>query len=165
MNSTNKSMATNEASNLSTQLPVEHICVNNMPPPGIIKRLPVRHMLDAARARTIARKLGEQLGYDLIDQLRLAAATFELAQLLMTGVGKGELSLLWYENTQGMGLKCYGCAKPPTVYITGDKRSTQKPDLSRLKKIVDELEHLEDPHSGDSVVVTIWLKHNSQEKI
>jgi hypothetical protein len=134
-------------------------------------------MLDAAMARTTARKLAEQLGYDLIDQLRLAAATFELAQLLLTNAGKGELVMLWYENSQGMGLKCYCCAEPSPIYLTGDKTSTQKPDFSRLKKLVDEFEYMENPHRGDSVpsfdgaslrngvAITVWLKHGTKLEI
>jgi hypothetical protein len=158
-------MNTNGRNQESTQLPAEQICASTIPSPGVIKRLPMRHMLDAAKARTITRKLAEQLGYDLIDQLRLAAATFELAQLLMTWAGKGELLLLWYENSQSMGLKCYCCAEPPAIYRTGDKKRAKKPNLSRLKKIVDELEYLEDPHRGNGVEVTVWLKHNAQEEI
>ena len=149
----------------STQPLAQNIAVTKMPPPGVIKRLSVRHQLDAAKARTTARKLAEQLGYDLIDQFRLAAATFELAQFLITWTGKGELFMLWYKHTQGMGLKCCCCAEPPAIYITDDKISAQKPDLSRLKKIVDEFEYIEDIQRGDSVVVTVWLKHSSQPEI
>jgi hypothetical protein len=178
MNDTHKAMAHPKASNLSVQPPVEQTSAkSSIPPPGVIKRLPVRHMLDAAMARTTARKLAEQFGYDLIDQLRLAAATFELTQLLLTNADKGELVMLWYENTQGMGLKCYCCAEPPPIYLTDDKTSTQKPDFSRLKKLVDEFEYIEDPRRGDNasskngapsrdgVAITVWLKHGTKLEI
>ena len=150
----------------STQPLAQNIAVTKMPPPGVIKQLPVRHMLDVAKARTMVRRLAEQLGYELIDQLRLAAAAFELAQFLMTWTGKGELSILWYKNTQGMGLKCCGCcAEPSASYLTNDEKPAPKPDFSQLKKLVDEFEYFEDPRRGDSVVVIVWLKHGSQPEI
>jgi len=164
MNDTNKNIAHPKTSNSSIRPPVEHTCADKIPPPGIIKRLPVRNILEAAIARTTARKLAEKLGYDLIDQLRLASATFELAQLLITCAGKGELVMLWYENRQEMGLKCCCRVEPPVGHITGDKRSTPKPDFSKLKKLVDEFAYIEDPQHGDSVLVTVWLKHNSQKE-
>jgi len=150
----------------STQPLAQDIAVTKMPPSGVLERLPVRHMLDAARARATARKLAGQLGYDLIDQLRLAAATFELAQFLTTWTGKGELFILWYKNTQGMGLKCCGCcAEPPAIYLTNNEKPAPEPDFSKLKKIVDKFEYLEDPRRSGSVVVTVWLEHSSQPEI
>jgi len=139
------------------QLPFEVDFMGANPPSGILKRITVNNIVDAAAARTTTRKLAKKLDYDLVDQIRIAAIIFELANTLIICAGCGELLLLWYVDGEDRGVKCCCCLVPPKILLGGTKKPTP-PDFSKVKKLADEFEYLADPQQGDSVVVTVWRK-------
>jgi serine/threonine-protein kinase RsbT len=128
--------------------------------PGEVERLPLRQPLDVAIARTTARKLAEEVGYSLIDQVRLSTAVFDLAEALVASAAEGELVILWREDDRRKGLQffCHDQGRRvPSLTALLQKKHDQ-PDSSDLKALADEVEFIEDARYGHGITMTIWLE-------
>ncbi len=128
--------------------------------PGEVERLPLRQPLDVAIARTTARKLAEEVGYSLIDQVRLSTAVFDLAAAVIASAGEGELVILWRENDQRKGLQFFyhhQNRRVPSLTAFLQKEHDQ-PDSSGLKARADEVEFTKDARYGHGITMTIWLE-------
>ena len=138
--------------------------------PGVIQRLILRKPLDAAIARTTVRGLASDLGYSLIDQVRLSTAIFEIADDIVTHAGQGEIVILWREEPQHKGLQLFcndqGLHAPQLTHVlqTGGDETERKLNLLSLKQLVDEFKFTEDPKYGNCVTMAVWLEQNLKQK-
>jgi serine/threonine-protein kinase RsbT len=131
--------------------------------PGEVERLPLHQPLDVAIARTSARKLAEDVGYSLIDQVRLSTVVFDLADIIITYAGEGEMIISWHEDGRRKGLKFFyhdqgRRAAPLTAFLQGKQTDAATPDLSTLKMLADEVEFIEDTQLGNCIAIIIWLE-------
>lgn len=130
------------------------------PTPGVIEHIPLQTPLDVAIARTTTRKLADELGYSMIDQVRLATITFEIADQIVTYAGQGEIIISWRENTgrHGLQFSCHdqGRHAPQltTLWQTGETDS----NILNIKRQVDEFKFTQDPHHGNCISLTVWLE-------
>jgi serine/threonine-protein kinase RsbT len=128
--------------------------------PGEVDRLPLRQPLDVAIARTTARKLAEEVGYSLIDQVRLSTAVFDLAEAIVTYGGAGELVISWHKDDRHQGLKffCHDEGRHAPTLTAFLQQKYSQPDSSDLKALADEVEFSEDTQRGNCVTLIIWLE-------
>jgi serine/threonine-protein kinase RsbT len=139
-------------------------------PPGVIQRLTLRKPLDAAIARTTVRGLASDLGYSLIDQVRLSTAIFEIADNIVTHAGQGEIVILWHEEPQYKGLQFFcndqGLHVPQLTALlqTGGGETGRNLNFLSLKQLVDEFKFTEDPKYGNCVTMAVWLEQNLEQK-
>ena len=140
-------------------------------PPGVIQRLTLHKPLDAAIARTTVRELATDLGYSLIDQVRLSTAIFEIANNIVTHAGQGEIVIYWREEAHHKGLQFYcndqGLHAPQLTAIlqqTGGDETESKLDFLSLRQLVDKFKFTEDPKYGNCVTMAVWLEQNYEQK-
>jgi serine/threonine-protein kinase RsbT len=130
--------------------------------PGIVERLMLHQPLDVAIARTAARKLADDLGYSLIDQVRLSTAVFDLTDAVVTYAGQGELVTLWREEADHKGLQflCHdqGRRSPQLTAIWQNSNTENSWGCSSLQKLVDECLFTANPEQGNCITITIWLE-------
>jgi serine/threonine-protein kinase RsbT len=131
---------------------------------GVVQRLALQKPLDVAIARTTVRKLTEDLGYSLIDQIRISTAIFEIADHFVTYAGQGEIVILWHEDSRHKGLEFFcndqGLHEPKlTKFFKGNNRQANN-GLSILspRKLVDTFEFSEDSKHGNCINMSIWLE-------
>ncbi|MBN1993191.1 MAG: hypothetical protein JW953_10845 [Anaerolineae bacterium] len=132
--------------------------------PGVIQRLTLQQPLDVAIARTTVRKLADEVGYSLIDQVRLSTAIFEIADKIVTYAGQGEIVIYWRENAGRKGLQ-FVCndqglraAKLTHILQVGCQDSGDKANFLSLSRIVDEYQFTQDPKYGNCITISIWLE-------
>jgi serine/threonine-protein kinase RsbT len=133
--------------------------------PGVVKRLALRKPLDVAIARTTVRRLADELGYSLINQVRLSTAIFEVADNIVAYAGQGEIIISWQEDAQHKGLQLLcndqGLHAPELTrffQMGGSNQNESKLSILTPKKLVDEFEFTEDPKDGNCVKMAIWLE-------
>jgi anti-sigma regulatory factor (Ser/Thr protein kinase) len=131
---------------------------------GIVKRLTLSQPLDVAIARTTVRNLTNDVGYCLIDQLRIASAIFELANYIVTFAGQGEIVISWYEDNHHKGLEFFcndqGIHAPKlTNFFKNEITDGSEGAFSMAspQKLVDTFEFTEDPKLGNCINISIWL--------
>jgi serine/threonine-protein kinase RsbT len=138
--------------------------------PGVIQRLSLSKPLDAAIARTTVRELATDLGYSLVDQVRLSTAIFEIADKIVTHAGQGEIVIYWREEAHCKGLQFFcndqGLHTPQLAALlqTGGDETESKLNFLRLKQLVDEFKFTEDPKYGNCVTMAVWLEQNYEQK-
>jgi len=112
-----------------------------------------------AIARTITRKLADELGYSMIDQVRMSTVIFEIAMRLLP-MRSGRDYCSWREDNRPARLAIFlsrrGLAAhtTQTLWQTGENDS----DILNIKKQADELNLPQDPAYGNSISLTIWLE-------
>jgi serine/threonine-protein kinase RsbT len=133
--------------------------------PGVVKRLALHKPLDVAIARTTIRRLADELGYSLIDQVRLSTAIFEIADNIVDYAGKGEIIISWREDAQHKGLQLLcndqGVHAPELTrffQMGGSNENEYRLNVLTPKKLVDEFEFTEDPKDGNCIKMTVWLE-------
>ncbi|MBN1217751.1 MAG: hypothetical protein JXM69_02390 [Anaerolineae bacterium] len=132
--------------------------------PGFVQRLPLKKPLDVAIARTTVRKLADELGYSLIDQVRLSTAIFEVTDNIVTHAGQGEIDIYWREDTQHRGLQFFcndqglHASKLTTALYQHSLQPNGYASALSLKNLVDEFEFTEDYKDGNCVTMAIWLE-------
>jgi serine/threonine-protein kinase RsbT len=133
---------------------------------GAIYHIDLFKALDPSIARATVRKLAAAVGYSMVDQVRLATATFQIAWDFVTFAGRSQVSISWYENeARRKGLRMsfcdYGTTDPRLRMILksgADKTATDKLNYFGLTQLVDEFEIGQDAQYGNCVTVTKWLE-------
>ena len=115
----------------------------------------LKRPLDVAVARTTVRKLADELGYSLIDQVRLSTAVFEVADNIVSYAGQGEIVILWQDNAQHKGLKFF--CHDQGVHNT-QLTHLFEPQYNKTQKIVDEFQFAEDVEHGNCITMAVWLE-------
>ncbi len=131
---------------------------------GGIYRLTLNNTIDTLNARSLARKLAELFGYNLIDQVQIATAVFEIARDIVIYAGQGEIVVSWREDDgQHKGLE-YFCNDDgrhtlalTTVLQTGGDNTCDKLNLLGLRKLMDEFQVAEDVEHGNCVTMIKWM--------
>jgi serine/threonine-protein kinase RsbT len=133
--------------------------------PGVIQRLTLHKPLDAAIARTSVQGLAVDLGYSLIDQVRLSTAIFEIADNIVTHAGQGEIVIYWHEEAYYKGLQFFchdrGLHAPQLTAIleqTDGDETERKLNFLSLRQLVDEFKFTEDPEYGNCVTMAVWVE-------
>jgi serine/threonine-protein kinase RsbT len=132
---------------------------------GLVERIPLNQPLDVAIARTTVRQLADDVGYSLIDQLRISSAIFEIADHIVTCAGQGEIVIFWHEDNQHKGLKFFcndqGLRAPKLADIFNNRNTarneTDMVSVTSSRKLVDTVEFTEDPKLGNCLNILIWL--------
>ena len=129
-----------------------------------LDRLILRNILDPTLARAAVCKLANSLGYNLVDQVRLAAAIFEIARNIVNCAGEGEIIIFWREDDlghEGLEFLCsdHGHNAPglTSVLQTSSNGKSGKLNLPGLRNLVDEFKVTADPKRGNCVTVVKWM--------
>ena len=131
--------------------------------PGVVKRLNLHSPLDVAITRTTVRKLTDEIGYSLINQVRISSAVFEVADHLVTYAGQGEIVIFWHESPEHNGLKFFcndqGLHAPKLTDFYQRKINQAQTGLDILspQRLVDAFEFTEDQKHGNCINMSIWL--------
>jgi len=130
---------------------------------GVVQRLALNKPFDVAMARTTVRKLADDVGYSLIDQIRVSTAIFEIADHIVSYAGQGEIVIYWHEDAQHKGLK-FCCtdqglhAPKLTKFFNNSLQGENGSSILSPRKLVDMFEFTEDPKHGNCVNMSIWFE-------
>ena len=131
---------------------------------GIVQRLTLHRPFDVAMARTTVRKLADEVGYSLIDQVRISSAIFEIADHIVSYAGQGEIIIYWHEDAQHKGLH-FCCndqglhAPKLTNFFKRDMHQAENgSSILNPRKLVDTFEFTEDPKRGNCINMSIWFE-------
>ena len=131
---------------------------------GVVQRLILNKPFDVAIARTTVRKLADDVGYSLIDQIRLSTAIFEIADHIVSYAGQGEIVIYWHEDTQHKGLK-FCCndqglhaPKLTNFFSRNNLQGENGSSVLSPRKLVDTFEFTEDPKHGNCINMSIWFE-------
>ena len=129
-----------------------------------VLRIPISSDLDIVTARVEGRNLARDLGFDVIDQARIATAISELARNVVLYAHSGELILDRIEPNGRVGLQMVctdhgpGIENPQAVVRDAcngaDELSMGLPGTRRL---MDEFEIESEPGIGTTVTACKWL--------
>jgi serine/threonine-protein kinase RsbT len=132
---------------------------------GVVQRLTLAKPYDVAVARTTVRKLADELGYSLIDQVRISTAIFEIADHILSYAGLGEIVVYWHEDEQHKGLQ-FCCsdqgrhAPKLTNFFKHNMPQAGENGSGILspRRLVDTFEFSEDPQHGNCINMSIWFE-------
>jgi len=131
--------------------------------PGIVQRLALNKPYDVAFARSMVRKLADDVGYSLIDQVRVSTAIFYVADHIVSYAGQGEIVIYWHEDTRHKGLR-FCCndqglhAPKLTKFFSNTHQSENGTSILSPRKLVDTFEFTEDPKHGNCIHMSIWFE-------
>lgn len=131
--------------------------------PGIVQRLTLSKPYDVAIARSTVRKLADDVGYSLIDQIRISTAIFDIADHIVSYAGQGEIIIYWHEDSQHKGLK-FCCndqglhAPRLTKFFSNTQPDENGSSILSPRKLVDTFEFTEDPKHGNTINMSIWFE-------
>ncbi len=132
--------------------------------PGVVQRLNLQRPLDVALARLAVRKLSDEVGYSLINQIRISTAIFEIADQLVTFAGQGEIIVFWRENASHKGLEFFcndlGLHAPQLTDFYKQQAHQPERGTNELspQRLVDTFEFTEDAKHGNCINMTVWLE-------
>lgn len=131
---------------------------------GVVQRITLNSPFDVAMARTTIRKLADDVGYSLIDQIRVSTAIFEIADHIVSYAGQGEIVVYWHEDAQHKGLK-FCCndqglhaPKLTNFYSQGALQGENGSSVLSPRKLVDTFEFTEDAKHGNCINMSIWFE-------
>jgi serine/threonine-protein kinase RsbT len=132
---------------------------------GESQELSLSKSLDTVIARATARKLAGLLGYNLVDQARIATAVFEIAHDIVAYAGQGQIVISWREDDashRGLEFFCNDQGQHATnltsVLKAGGTDADNKLNFLGLKKLVDEFIVTEDEEYGNCIRFVKWIK-------
>ena len=131
---------------------------------GEIERLTLQTALDAITTRALIRRLANSVGYNVLDQVRISSAIFEIARDIVAYAGRGEIIISWREDTpqrKGLHFFCHdGGLNDPrltAMFQAGGKDTHNKLNFLGLRKLVDEFSFTKDPEHGNCVTIMKWI--------
>jgi serine/threonine-protein kinase RsbT len=129
------------------------------------RTIPIEGQLDIISARVEGREMARALGFDAIDQARIATAISELAHNVVLYAEGGQITLRQISaHRGGKGLEIVCQDRGPGIsdlslalqdgYSTSGRLGTGLPGVRRL---MDEFEVQSEPNVGTTVIVKKWL--------
>jgi serine/threonine-protein kinase RsbT len=115
---------------------------------------------DVVLARQLAREAARQMGFDLSDQTRIAAAVSQVAHRVLAKRGKIHLSIVSGGIRRGLECTCSPCEWLGDTFgpLSRDNGNGEEPseDLAGLQRLMDDIELR--PFAGQrAVVMRKWL--------
>jgi serine/threonine-protein kinase RsbT len=129
------------------------------------QRIPINNELDIVAARVEARNLAKEMGFDIIDQARIATAISELARNVVLYAHNGQVTLNQLDMNGKIGLQIICNDQGPGIADTEQimrhshlvARETGR-GLPGTKRLMDEFEIESQPERGTTVTVCKWLR-------
>jgi serine/threonine-protein kinase RsbT len=130
-----------------------------------IQRIAIRSDLDIVAARVEGRNLARQMGFDIIDQARIATAISELTRNVVLYAKEGILILKSLEDGRRRGLEVVCEDQGPGIadleLVMQDGYSSQRGlgmGLPGTRRLMDEFDIQSEPGKGTTVIVRKWLR-------
>jgi len=137
--------------------------------------IPIRSDLDIVAARVEGRNLAKEIGFDIIDQARIATAITELARNVVLYAGDGTLTVmripanhagaLQGAEAERMGIEIICEDQGPGIQALEEVVSDVYPagrglgtGLSGTRRLMDEFDIKSEVGVGTTVVVRKWLR-------
>lgn len=126
-------------------------------------RVPINADADLVTARAEARAMAQRLGFPRPDPTLIATAISEIARNIVVHVGRGEIVLKPFEDTDRYGLVVIAIDKGPGIR---DVEAALRDDYSGrgglglglpgARRLMDEFEIASDVDSGTTVTMKKW---------
>jgi serine/threonine-protein kinase RsbT len=130
-----------------------------------VERIPINGDPDVVSARTKARDLADVMGFDVIDQARIAIVTSELARNVVLHAHSGEVTLRQVDRDQVLGLQIVCEDQGPgmedvEVVLNHEQLADWGPGmgLPAAKRLMDHFEIESTVGRGTTVIVSKWLR-------
>lgn len=132
---------------------------------SVVYRIPINGDPDVVAARTKARDLADTMGFDVIDQARIAIVASELARNVVLHAHCGEVSLEQVNRDQEMGLQIVCEDQGPGIADLDVILNHSQPvdwglgmGLPAAKRLMDRFEIDSTAGRGTTVKVCKWLR-------
>ncbi|MCL7452177.1 MAG: anti-sigma regulatory factor [Anaerolineae bacterium] len=130
-----------------------------------VLRIPISSDLDIVAARVQGRDLARDMGFDVIDQARIATAISELARNVVLYAYSGELLLNRVEPNGRVGLQLVCTDRGPGIENAHEvMRQAHVADaglsmgLPGARRLMDDFEIESEPGIGTTVTACKWLR-------
>jgi serine/threonine-protein kinase RsbT len=130
-----------------------------------VLRIPISSDLDIVAARVQGRDLARDMGFDVIDQARIATAISELARNVVLYAYSGELLLNRVEPNGRVGLQLVCTDHGPGIENAHEvMRQAHVADaglsmgLPGARRLMDDFEIASEPGIGTTVTACKWLR-------
>jgi serine/threonine-protein kinase RsbT len=135
-------------------------------------RVPITVEQDVVRARQRARELARDLGFNALDQSRIATAVSELTRNVVKYAGQGEMSLATISRgTAHVGIEVVVRDEGPGIPNVDDamrKGTTTGGGLGLglpgTRRLMDEMELTSTVGKGTTVTVRKWMRPASKSR-
>lgn len=129
------------------------------------RTIPIEGHLDIISARVGGREMARDIGFDALDQARIATAISELAHNVVLYAGSGEIRLRQItadKCARGLEIVCqdHGPGIPDLTLALQDGYSTSGrlgTGLPGVRRLMDEFEIESQPNAGTTVTIRKWL--------
>jgi len=129
-----------------------------------VLRISISSDLDIVTARVEGRNLARDMGFDIIDQARIATAISELARNVVLYAYSGEVILNRVEPNGRVGLQMVCIDRGPGIEnpqaVVGEPRNGPgelSMGLAGTRRLMDEFEIESEPGVGTTVTACKWL--------
>lgn len=129
------------------------------------RRIPINNDLDIVAARVEARNLAKEMGFEIIDQARIATAISELARNVVLYAHHGQITLNQLDQNGKIGLQIICEDQGPGITDLDQIMHHSRPvaretgtGLPGTKRLMDEFKIESQPGKGTTVTVCKWLR-------
>jgi serine/threonine-protein kinase RsbT len=118
----------------------------------------IRSDWDIIAARMMARTVARTMGFNTIDQARIATATSELTRNIILYAGEGTVTIGQIQRGDRVGIELMFEDHGPGIIEPLNNGGGHGMGLSASRRLMDEL-HIESiPESGTSIICRKWLR-------
>ena len=129
-----------------------------------VRRVPINNDLDIVAARAEGRKLAQEMGFDMIDQARIATVVSELARNVVLHALCGQVLMEKIEDGERVGIQIVcedqgpGIGDPEKVLdVAAPRGETTNVGLAGTKRLMDDVVIESNDGLGTTVKVRRWL--------
>jgi serine/threonine-protein kinase RsbT len=113
--------------------------------------------LDIVHARSMARSIARSLGFGTVDQARIATAVSEIARMILTEQGEGQMYIRPLEQSGQKGIEITFQQQAPT-HGHASVASSDNAGLAAVRRLVDDCEIQQSRAMGTSILCRKWCR-------
>jgi serine/threonine-protein kinase RsbT len=123
----------------------------------------IQNERNIADARVLARTVGKDIGFEIVDQARIIVATSELARNIYKYAGNGQITITLIKMKEKAGIQILAIDHGPgmdlnDVMVDGFSTSSGLGiGLPGVKRLMDEFKADSSSDEGTKICVTKWL--------